>query len=287
MANRPAATANRRKTRVHLHIYGFGYVASALSDLLRPASFTTRDTSPKITAYDLDQTTHLLITAPPQLAEGDTYADPCLAQFGNLIAQSAKLQWIGYCSTTGVYGDRQGAMIDETTAPAPTRPRSARRLAAEQAWRKIRPDLPLDIFRLAGIYGPGRSAFDDLRAGRAQRIIAPDQHFSRIHRDDAARAIAAAILRPATTGARILNLADDLPATSADVMTYAAELLGVPQPPAIPLRDALPQMSPMAQSFWSESRLVQNKATKRALAIHWLYPTYREGLEAILAEESQ
>jgi len=272
---------------VHLHIFGYGYVAAALDALLRPATFTTRASSPKAIAHDLDLATHLLITAAPQATDSGEYADPCLTQFANLVAESAKLQWIGYCSTTGVYGDRQGAMVDEATPPAPTQPRSMRRLDAEHAWRAIRPDLPLDIFRLAGIYGPGRSAFDELRAGRAQRVIAPDQKFSRIHRDDAGRAIAAAMLRPPANGARILNLADDLPAASADVVSYAAELLGVPPPPAIPLRDALPLMSPMAQSFWSESRLVQNKATKRALGIHWLYPTYREGLEAILAEEIQ
>ena len=278
---------------MHLHIFGFGYVAAAFGALLRPASFTTRGNSPKTTAHDLDQATHLLITAPPTVTSptedeaGAEAIDPCLAQYGHLIAESPKLQWIGYCSTTGVYGDRQGAMVDEATAPAPTRPRSVRRLEAEQAWRAIRPDLPLDIFRLASIYGPGRSVLDDLRAGRARRIIAPEQRFSRIHRDDAARAIAAAMLRPAARGARILNLADDLPAPSAEVVSYAAELLGMPEPPAITLAEALPTMTPMAQSFWAESRLVQNKATKRALGIHLIYPTYREGLEAILAEETQ
>jgi len=287
---------------VYLHIFGFGYVATALSLLLRPESFTTRGGSPKNTAQALDHATHLLITAPPELVpfedilaehtrledgEDAKSGDPCLDQFAHLIANSAKLQWIGYCSTTGVYGDRQGATVDEASAPTPTQPRSIRRLQVEQAWRNIRPDLPLDIFRLAGIYGPGRSAFDDLRAGRARRIIAPDHKFSRIHRDDAARAIAAAIMRPAKTGARILHLADDLPAASADVTAYAAELAGLPNPPAVPLAEALPRMSPMARSFWAESRLVENKATKRALGIRWLYPTYREGLEAIWAEKTQ
>jgi len=176
--------------------------------------------------------------------------------------------------------------VNETTPPSPGQERSKRRLAAEDAWRAIRSDLPLDLFRLAGIYGPGRSAFDDLRAGRARRIIAPGRKFGRIHRDDAARAIAAAILRPGPAGARVLHLADDCPAASADVITYAAELLGVPPPPAITLDQALPLMSTMAQSFWAESRLIDNAATKQALALTWLYPSYREGLKAILTEET-
>ncbi len=264
-----------------LHIFGLGFTAQALAALIPPASVTTRTTPPQTTAAALREATHLLITAPPTEA-----GDPCLAQFAEILTQSRTLRWIGYCSTTGVYGDRQGASVTESTPPSPAQPRSIRRLAAETTWRALRPDLPLDLFRLAGIYGPGRSAFDDLRKPAPQRVIAPHHKFSRIHRADAAMAIAAALHHPAP-GTRILHLADDLPAPSADVLAYAAALLNLPPPPAVPLAQALPLMTPMAQSFWSESRLIENHATKRALALDWLYPTYREGLQAILAEESQ
>lgn len=266
---------------MRLHIFGLGYTATALAALLPPLSISTRTTPFQETAQALRSASHLLISAP---LGGD--GDPCLNQFAEVIAGATDLRWIGYCSTTGVYGDRHGGLVNETTPPSPGQERSKRRLAAEDAWRAIRSDLPLDLFRLAGIYGPGRSAFDDLRAGRARRIIAPGRKFGRIHRDDAARAIAAAILRPGPAGARVLHLADDCPAASADVITYAAELLGVPPPPAITLDQALPLMSTMAQSFWAESRLIDNAATKQALALTWLYPSYREGLKAILTEET-
>lgn len=264
---------------MQLHIFGFGYLAQAVERLL-PASYTTRATPHAATVRAIEHATHLLITAPPA-ADGD----PCLAGFGKIIAGAVRLQWIGYCSSTGVYGDRQGATVTESTRPAPQQIRSIRRLAAEQQWRAVWPDLPLDILRLAGIYGPGRSVFNDLRAGLARRIIRPTHKFSRIHRDDAARAVAAAMLRP-PAGARILHLADDLPAPSAEVLSYGAALLNLPEPPALTYEEAEPAMSPMARSFWSESRLIDATATKQALGLSWLYPTYREGLEAILAEES-
>jgi nucleoside-diphosphate-sugar epimerase len=162
-----------------------------------------------------------------------------------------------------------------------------RRLAAEQAWRDMAAarGITLDLFRVGGIYGPGRSSFDELRAGHARRVVKPGHSFSRIHRDDIALAVVAGARRP--DGARVLNLVDDEPAPSADVVAEAARLLGMAPPPAIPFEEARTRMSPMGLSFWSENRRVANAMTKRALGIAWHCPTYREGLRRILAAEDQ
>lgn len=221
--------------------------------------------------------THLVVTAPPG-AEGD----PVLAAAGAAIRAAPALRWIGYLSTTGVYGDRGGGRVDEATEPAPGQDRSRRRLAAEMAWRALAERRAVDIFRIAGIYGPGRSALDDLRAGTARHIIAPDHLFSRIHRDDIVRAVLRAAEQAPPAGVRIFNLCDDLPAANADVLAEAARLLGITPPPARTLEEAWPAMSPMARSFWSERRRVSCVATKERLGLDWLYPTYREGLRAIL-----
>ena len=225
--------------------------------------------------------THLVVTAAPE--DGD----PVLAAYAEAIAAAPALRWIGYLSTTGVYGDRGGALVDEATPPAPGQPRSIRRLAAEDAWRAAATSrgAALDLFRLPGIYGPGRSAFDELRAGVARRVRKPGHAFSRIHRDDIALAVVAGALRP--DGQRVLHLVDDEPAPSADVVAEAARLLGVAPPPEIAIEEARLRMSPMALSFWAENRRVANDATKRALGIAWRCPTYREGLRRILAEEAQ
>jgi nucleoside-diphosphate-sugar epimerase len=223
--------------------------------------------------------THLLVTAPP----GDS-GDPVLRTYGRQIGESPALCWIGYLSTTGVYGDRQGGWVDEKTEPAPTTPRAVRRLEAETAWRAAAGGRPLDIFRLAGIYGPGRSALNDARAGRARRILQPGHAFGRIHVEDIAGGVLAAIACP-PQGTRVLNFSDDEPAESAAVAEEAAHLLGMPVPPAIPLAEAWPSMSEMARSFWSENRRVASAATQQALGYRWKYPTYREGLKAILQEE--
>ena len=217
-------------------------------------------------------------TAPPG-ADGD----PVLARWGNALA-AAHPRWIGYLSTTGVYGDRGGGWVDEATPPAPASARSQRRLAAEQAWVAVAAGRPLDLIRLAGIYGPGRSALDDVRAGRARCIIKPGHAFGRIHRDDIAAGVLAAIARP-PQGTRVLNFTDDTPAESAAVLTEAARLLGIAPPPSIEFEAAWAEMSDMARSFWAENRRVSCALTKTALGIAWRYPSYREGLPAILAEE--
>lgn len=229
-------------------------------------------------ATEIGRAGALITTAPP--AEG---GDPVLARWGDEI-RASRAQWIAYCSTTGVYGDRGGAWVDEDTAVAPGQDRSRRRLDAELAWRAVAAGRPLDLIRLAGIYGPGRSALDEVRSGRARCILKPGHRFGRIHRDDLAHGVVAAMRRP-PDGARVLHFTDDEPAASGDVVAEAARLLGAPPPPQVPFADAYAGMSPMARSFWAENRLVANARTKAALDLAWRYPTYREGLRAILAEE--
>ena len=224
--------------------------------------------------------THLLSTAGPNEA-----GDPVLTRYASAIAAAPGLRWVGYLSSTGVYGDRGGGWVDEETPVAPSADRGRRRVDAEDAWAGFADRRAVDIFRLAGIYGPGRSAFDDLRAGRARRLDKPGHQFGRIHRDDIAQAVVAAMGQDRPAGRRVLNLNDDEPAESAAVVAEAASLLGMAPPPMIPFATAWATMSPMARSFWAENRTVAGAKTKAALGITWRYPTYREGLRAILAEE--
>ena len=198
--------------------------------------------------------THILVTAPP-----DADGDPVLNRYADAIATAPALRWIGYLSSTVVYGDRGGAWVDEDTPPAPSQPRGQRRLDAERAWSRFASRYAVDLFRLAGIYGPGRSAFDDLRAGTARRMSKPGHQFGRIHRDDIGRAVAAAMRQAPAAGSRVLNLVDDVPSESAAVVTEAARLMGIAPPPEIAFADALPAMSPMARSFWAENRKVSSR----------------------------
>jgi len=225
--------------------------------------------------------TALVSTVPPSPA-----GDPVLAAHGPAI-RGSRLRWVGYCSTTGVYGDRAGAWVDEATPPAPSQPRSIARLAAENAWRAaVPPGAGLDLIRIAGIYGPGRSQLDDVRAGTARRVVKPGHLFGRIHVADIAGLVIAAIRRPPEPGGvRVLHATDDTPAPSADVVAEAARLLGVAAPPEIPFDQAVATMSPMARSFWSESRRLCNAATKAATGWSPRYPSFRQGLAAILASE--
>jgi nucleoside-diphosphate-sugar epimerase len=224
--------------------------------------------------------THLVATAAPE--DG---GDPVLARHAAAIAAAPALRWIGYMSTTGVYGNRDGGWVDEATEPAPSSERGWRRVTAERAWVAARPDAAVDLLRLAGIYGPGRSVFNDLREGRARRVDKAGHQFGRIHRDDITGALLAAIGQDRPPGPRVLNGADAEPAASADVIAEAASLLGMVAPPLIPFAEALPGMSPMARSFWSDDRKVRSEMTQAWLARPWRYPTYREGLRAILAAE--
>ncbi|RYE86895.1 MAG: SDR family oxidoreductase [Hyphomicrobiales bacterium] len=222
---------------------------------------------------DLGKATHVILSIPP-----DEHGDPVLNHHRASLDRATKLEWIGYFSTVGVYGDFGGAWIDESASTGPINRRSRQRVESEEAWRAYAGSrgLPLLILRLAGIYGPGRSAFDKLRNGTARRIVKPGQVFNRIHVEDIGRVTAMAAARKL---AGTFNLADDEPAPPQDLVTYAARLMGVPPPPETLFEEA--EMTDMARSFYSDNKRVSNKAIKQALGIELLYPTYREGLDAI------
>lgn len=276
--------------------FGHGYSARALSRILLAQDWrvigTTRNEDkavgmmndgiePRIwpgadMAPALNGATHLLISAAP-----DDAGDPVLAALHDEIAARAgQFEWVGYLSTTGVYGDHGGDWVDETTPLTPSTKRGIARVQAESAWAAI-PDLPLHIFRLAGIYGPGRGPFAKVRAGTARRIIKADQVFSRTHVADIARVLAASIRNP-NPGA-VYNVCDNDPAAPQDVIGYAADLLGLPLLPAEDFEKA--EMSPMARSFYAESKKVRNDRIKNELGVELLYPDYRSGLKALLAHE--
>ncbi|MBR2657839.1 MAG: SDR family oxidoreductase [Loktanella sp.] len=276
--------------------FGHGFSARALSDLLLPQGWriigTTRSedkaarllqdgVEPRIwpgadLRPALDAATHLLISAAP-----DENGDPVLAELRDEIAARAgQFAWVGYLSTTGVYGDHAGGWVDETTSLTPATKRGLARMQAEADWAAIS-DLPLHIFRLAGIYGPGRGPFAKVRDGSARRIIKQGQVFSRTHVADIAQVLAASIARPNPGG--IYNVCDDDPAPPEDVIGYAAELLGLPLPPAEDFETA--DMTPMARSFYAESKKVSNDRIKNELGVSLIYPDYRSGLKALLAQE--
>jgi nucleoside-diphosphate-sugar epimerase len=280
---------------MRLFCFGYGYSAEALARKLSPrlteVSGTrtnpdaAADTGARLAAYKGDGpsadvksllagTTHLLVSIPPDL-EGDAV----LRDFADDIAALQDLAWVGYLSTVGVYGDAKGAWVDEESPVRPLTERSLRRAEAERAWLDFGTSTGrrVEVFRLAGIYGPGRSVIDSLRAGTARRIVKPGQVFNRIHVDDIARVLAAAT--DTDTGHRVFNVSDDEPAPPEDVVAYAAELLGLPVPPTLPFEAA--GLSAVAASFWSECKRVKNERIRGALGVELLYPTYREGLRAL------
>ena len=226
----------------------------------------------------LAQADAILISIPP----GDT-GDPVLAAKADTLRKLApRWRWLGYLSTTGVYGDRQGSWVDETTPLAPTSPRAVARVAAERAWTDFAAatGAPLMIFRLAGIYGPGSNPLAALRAGTARRYDKPGQVFSRIHVEDLARVLAASIAQP-HPGA-VYNVCDDEPAAQADVVTYGAKLLGIAPPVLESYAAAEPTLSEMARSFYRDSKRVRNDRMKRELGVALSYPSYREGLASLI-----
>ncbi len=278
-----------------LFSFGHGYSARALAARLIPQGWriigTTRsaDKLDEIAATGVEpvlwpgtdvtgklrEAPYLLISAGPG-PEGD----PVLAALHDEIAALAPtLKWAGYLSTTGVYGDHQGDWVDEDTALSPATRRGQARVEAEAAWQAI-DNLPLHIFRLAGIYGPGRGPFAKVRKGTARRIIKAGQVFSRIHVEDIAQALELSMARP-DPGA-VYNLCDDDPAPPQDVIGYAAELLGLPLPEAVDFETA--EMTPMARSFYAESKKVRNDRIKQALGWQPAYPDYRSGLNAMLRD---
>ena len=289
-----------------LFAFGLGYSADALARRLLEDGWSvsgtcrTADKVSRLKARGIDA--HLFdpengIVPETSLLQGTTHVvssiapdrdgDPVLAHFGSALADRATVEWIGYLSTTGVYGNSDGAWVDESTSPKPSLDRAWRRLAAENAWLALHADsgVPVHVFRLAGIYGPGRSAIDTVRAGKARRIDRPAQLFGRIHVDDIAAVLHASISRPAP--GEIYNVCDDEPAAPSDVTTFACELLGVEPPPLVPFDVAAQSMSPMGRTFWEDNRRVCNRKIHGTLGVNLTYPTYREGLQAILAREGK
>ncbi len=216
----------------------------------------------------------LLVSAPP-----DEDGDPALQRFAAAIAATPALARVVYLSSVGVYGDRDGAWVYESSAPAPGSPRARRRLAAEREWRAFGEErgAPVDVLRLAGIYGPGRNALEKLQRGEARRIVKPGQVFNRIHVDDVA-AVAVRLVEAGGPGG-LWNVADEEPAPPEDVIVFAAELIGVAPPPEEDFATA--RLTPMARSFYDDNRRVDVGKLRRELGYRWLYPTYRDGLRAL------
>jgi len=282
-----------------LFSFGHGYSAQALGRLLvargwrvigttrspdKAAALAAEGVEPLIWPGDdprpaLDAADHILVSTAP-----DDAGDPVLAALGDEIAARAgQFAWVGYLSTTGVYGDHQGGWVDETTPLTPSTRRGRQRVLAESQWQALAEasGLPLHIFRLAGIYGPGRGPFTKVRRGTARQIIKPGQVFSRIHVEDIAQVLAASIAAP-SPGA-IYNVCDNEAVPPEEVLSYAAKLLGVALPS--PEDFATAEMTPMARSFYAESKRVRNDRMTRELGVRLIYPTYREGLDALFALE--
>ena len=268
--------------------FGYGYSARALAKHLIPAGWRIIGTCRReeaaalieadgaepvaIDQVDPAQANHILISVPP-----GSDGDPVLNAFGAVMSETGSA-WLGYLSTTGVYGDTGGREVNETSPLNPASDRSARRVEAEAGWLSLE-GVPAHIFRLAGIYGPGRSALDQIKAGRARRIDKPGFTFSRIHVEDIAGVLAASIAAP-NPGA-IYNVCDNEPAPQADVIAYGCELLGADVPPLIPYDAAQRDMTEMARSFWQDNRRVSNARIRDELGYRLIYPSYREGLQAI------
>lgn len=287
-----------------LFCFGYGYTCDYLAHALLAqsgwdVSGTTRDPEKRaflrnhgIKAHIFDYehpladpfsilhgTTHLLISTPP----GDQ-GDPTFDMHAQDILNIPTLEWVGYLSTTGVYGDRDGGTVDETSEIRPNNQRGSRRVRAEAQWHSLFEEynIPLHIFRLAGIYGPGRSALDSVRAGVARRINKPGQVFNRIHVEDIVQVLMASMENPSP--GRAYNLSDDDPVPSWQVITYACEILGITPPPLMPYEEA--DMAPIARSFYKDNKRVLNHRIKEELGVALKYPNYKVGIEACLAAET-
>lgn len=283
----------------HILFLGFGFSAEALARRLEPARWRITGTSRtnegaaairaqgyegiRFDTMDVipESVTHVVSSVPP-----DADGDPVLRRLGPSLARAAhRLAWVAYLSTTGVYGDHAGGWIDEQTPLTPNTERGWRRLWAEEAWLRLRAEhaLPLHIFRLAGIYGPGRNQLLSVLDGTAKRVIKHGQVFSRIHVDDIAGILLASMHKPRPGAA--YNVADDEPCPPQDVVAHAARLLDRPVPPDIPFDEAT--LSPMARSFFADSKRVSNTLVKSELGYNFIYPSYREGLAALKAGLAQ
>ncbi len=228
-------------------------------------------------AADISVATHILVSIAP-----DPDGDPVLRSFSNILASATRLDWVGYLSTTSVYGNRNGGWVDEDSELLPTTERGKLRVEAERRWQELAAEsgLPLHLFRLAGIYGPARGPLHKLLGGRKVRVVRSGQHFNRIHVADIARILCASMDKP-ESGA-IYNVCDDLPARSEDVMKFAARLAGVPAPATVEFAEA--ELSGMSKSFYSESKRVRNRRLKSSLAPKLQFPDYEAGLTALKQE---
>jgi hypothetical protein len=269
-----------------LFCFGVGYTARALGRVLRDDGWTTVGTYRRdddfttlveegwrlipfdAAAAELSRTTHILSSIPPGALSAE--GDPVIERYGISLNAGA---WIGYLSTTGVYGDTGGAMVDEDAPLNPTNDRSRWRVSAETKWLAL---TNAHIFRLAGIYGPGRNALDQVRTGKAQRIDKPGHKFSRIHVDDIANVIQASIANP--NPGSVYNVSDDNPAPQSDVVAYACDLLNIEPPPLIEFDEAKRAMTPLGLSFWQDNRRIDNSKMKRELGVTLRYPDYKSGL---------
>ncbi len=276
----------------HLLCFGFGFSAAALARELDQTEWRITGTSRSDDGVDAinaqgcngvrfdlftqipESVTHIVSSVPPGAG------DPVIAKFAPEIA-ARKLEWVAYLSTTGVYGDHQGRWIDENFPLTPNTERGEKRVAAEAQWLALRRDhqVPVHVFRLAGIYGPGRNQLLTVRDGTAKRVIKQGQIFSRIHVDDIAGILHASMAQP--NPGRAYNVADDEPCPPQDVVAFAAALLGLPPPPEITFEDA--KLSPMAASFYADSKRVSNARVKQELGYVFKYPNYRAGLKACLS----
>ncbi len=303
----PVGSKNRAKkgeTPGRLFCFGLGYSAGLLAERLMAQGWSIAGTtrSPDqaaslqaagmdVTLFDRDRpldnpaaalrgATHLLSSVPPE-----ALGDPVIDHHGGSIAACETLTWIGYLSTTGVYGDRDGGWVDEESELLPTGERGRRRVAAEAAWLALG-RIPVHLFRLAGIYGPGRSALDALRAGRAKRIDKPGQRFSRIHVEDLASVLIASMKNPhaGPEPGRVYNVCDDEAADPAEVIAYACELLEWPLPPLVSLEEA--GLTDLGRSFYRDNKRVSNARIKAELGVVLAYPDYRAGLNALLSAEA-
>lgn len=286
------------ESKPHIFIFGYGFCAQALAESVMrdgwSVSATCRDKEKQARLNDagvdahlfdrdlpLDEAgrsallraSHLLNSVPPG-ADGDPVIDHHAAD----IRAGAPFDWIGYLSTTGVYGNHDGRRVDESFALTPSGARGQRRVDAERAWFSLADAGPVHTFRLAGIYGPGRNALETAKQGRARRVVKPGQVFSRIHRDDVVAILRASIARP--NGGAAYNCCDDEPAPPQDVITYACELLNVEPPPEVPFDEA--DLSPMARSFYTDNKLVSNDRIKRELGVRLKWPEYRAALKSMM-----
>lgn len=292
---------NSPETPPRLFCFGLGFSALTLAKRLLKAGWQvagtarTQDKAEQLQAQGLEAwvfdhghpladfdaalagSQYLLSSVPPSAG-----GDPVLAAHGEAISRLPAVRWIGYLSTTGVYGNADGGWVDEDSPIRPSGARGQRRADAEAAWLALgrQGGLPVHLFRLAGIYGPGRNQLASLKRGKARRIHKPGQVFSRIHVEDIAAVLQASMARP--NAGRAYNVCDDEPADPAEVVRHAAALLGVDPPPLVPFEEA--ELTPMARSFYDDSKCVSNRRIKNELGVRLAYPGYRSGLSALLED---